>query len=213
MNNRLVVFDLDGTLNKTDLYAVPAHRKALLECGISGITDEFIISTFGARSMDAAPSLLNTNDINICREYISKVSKYESELIKDLAGEFDGITTMLSTLKDKGFEIAVCSNASERYIRMVLDVLNLTRFVDYVQPLLDGLTKNDTLKLLLEKVNPNKAVMVGDRIYDKLAAKHNHIQFIGCLYGFNQSEVADADYPVVCPLDIIDVVQYAMDVN
>ena len=48
VQNKLVVFDLDGTLNRTDLYSVPAHRTAFEELGMFGITDEEIISNFGA---------------------------------------------------------------------------------------------------------------------------------------------------------------------
>ena len=37
VQNKLVVFDLDGTLNRTDLYSVPAHRTAFEELGMFGI--------------------------------------------------------------------------------------------------------------------------------------------------------------------------------
>ena len=45
MVKKLAVFDLDGTLNRTDLYSVPAHLKALGERGINNVTPETIIST------------------------------------------------------------------------------------------------------------------------------------------------------------------------
>lgn len=209
-NNKLVIFDLDGTLNRTELYAVPAHKKALADYGIFNITDEFIISTFGARGMDTAPLLIGSTDESTCKEYLQKASMYERELIADYAGEYEGVTDLLTKLKNKGYQTAVCSNASERYIRMVLDTLKLTHLIDFIQPLLPDLSKNDTLELLLKKIQPEKAIMVGDRIYDKLAAIHNEIPFIGCLYGFNQSEVADADYPVTCVSDIYNSIKYAM---
>ncbi len=206
-NNKLVVFDLDGTLNKTDLYSVPAHKKALAEYGIFDKTDEFIISKIGARGQDAVQGLLNGCDEQTGYEYLKKVSQYEYEFIADYSGEFDGISEMLDKLKSNGYETAVCSNASERYIRMVLNALKLIDKIDYIQPLLPDMTKDDTLCLLLNKVNPEKAAMVGDRIYDKLAAKHNNIPFIGCLYGFEQSEVCDADIPVKSPHDIFNAVE------
>lgn len=206
-NNNLVVFDLDGTLNRTELYAVPAHKKAMADIGIFDKTDELIISTFGARADDSIPLLIDTDDKAICSEYLKRTSQYEREFITEFAGSYDGVTEMLSNLKADGYKTAVCSNASERYITMVLKALDIFEYIDYIQPLLPEMTKNDTLGLLLKKVNPAKAIMVGDRIYDKLAAKHNKIPFIGCMYGFNNSEVADADQPVTCVIDIVKAVE------
>lgn len=207
MNNKLVVFDLDGTLNRTELYAVPAHRKTLAEYNIHNVTDEMIIATFGARAQDSIPLLLNNNDETIINEYLKKSAAYEDEFIQEYAGEFDGVSLMLDQLHEKGYQTAVCSNASERYIRMVLNALHIIDKIDFIQPLLPNLTKNDTLKLLLDKVAPNKAVMIGDRIYDKQAAKANKLPFIGCLYGFDASEVADADVAVTQVCDIINGVE------
>lgn len=207
--NKLVVFDLDGTLNKTELYAVPAHKKALADYNIFDKSDELIISTFGAPGMDAVHLLVNSDDPEIGKQYLKKASQYEQELIEDNCGEYEGVTDMLIKLKENGYHTAVCSNASERYIKMVLNALKIIEHIDFIQPLVENAQKSDTLRMLLNKVNPQHAIMVGDRIYDKIAAKDNNLQFVGCLYGFNQSEVADADFPVLSPRDILNVVNFA----
>ncbi|MEG0693523.1 MAG: HAD family hydrolase, partial [Oscillospiraceae bacterium] len=106
-----------------------------------------------------------------------------------------------------GYLIAVCSNASERYIRMVLNALNIIDKIDYIQPLLPDLIKDDTLRLLLTREKPEKAVMVGDRVFDKNAARANNIPFIGCMYGFENSEVSDADIAIKTPSEINDAVK------
>lgn len=199
---KLVVFDLDGTLNRTELYAVPAHKKALAELNIHDKSDELILSTFGARGEDCVHLLINTPDKDAATAYIKKVSQYESEFITQFAGEFEGTSQMLDLLKQDGYLTAVCSNASERYIRMVLSALNLLDKIDFIQPLLPNLIKDDTLRLLLEREPHSKAVMVGDRVFDKNAAKANDIPFIGCMYGFDNSEVADADVAVTFPCEI-----------
>lgn len=205
-NKKIVVFDLDGTLNKTELYAVPAHKKALADFGIYDKTDEQIIANFGARMQDCIHLLLGECDKETVSSFIKKYSQYEMECINECAGEFDGVTDLLNRLKEDGYILAICSNASERYIKMVLNALNLSNKIDFIQPLLPNMKKSDTLRLLLEKVNPNKAIMVGDRIYDKEAAYANNIPFIGCKYGFNADEVADADVAVNSPSEIYDAV-------
>ena len=114
---------------------------------------------------------------------------------------------MLSQLKADGYDTAICSNSSERYIRMVLEALSISQWIDYIQPLIPDLTKEDTLRLLLEREKPPAAVMVGDRFYDKDAAQANGLPFIGCLYGFCPDEVRDGDAAVESPLDINDAVR------
>lgn len=204
---KLVVFDLDGTLNRTELYAVPAHKMTLAEYNIFDKTDEMIISTFGARAQDCINQLIGECTEEQGNDYFKKYSLHEQQCIQDCAGEFNGITPMLLKLRELGYHTAVCSNASERYIRMVLNALNLIDKIDFIQPLMPNMTKDDTLNILLTKQQPYKAVMVGDRIYDKNAARANSIPFIGCLYGFNSDEVSDADIAVKSPCEIVDAVE------
>ena len=90
---------------------------------------------------------------------------------------------------------------------MVLKALNIYEKIDYIQPLMRNMIKDDTLRILLEKVKPQKAVMVGDRVYDKNAAKANNIPFIGCKYGFKSSEVEDGDAAVDAVCEINNAVE------
>ena len=46
--SKLVVFDVDGTLNQTERYAIAAYRKALEELGRDGFTDEELKQRIGA---------------------------------------------------------------------------------------------------------------------------------------------------------------------
>lgn len=124
-----------------------------------------------------------------------------------MPGSFEGTEKMLKKLKADGYLTAVCSNASERYIRMVLNNLKLIDLIDFIQPLLPNMTKNDTLGILLNEVKPDSAVMVGDRVYDKEAAYANGLKFIGCMYGFNSDEVKDADVAVTCASEINEAVK------
>lgn len=204
---KLIVFDLDGTLNQTNLYAVKAHLLALAEYGITDKSEALIESGFGARAEEYVKLYLGETDKATQRTYLNKVAAYEKQLIGEFGKEFTGTSQALSSLKSDGYELAICSNSSERYITMVLDALNLMQFISYIQPLLPDMTKKDTLRVLLEKVKPQKAVMVGDRIYDKEAAKANHIPFIGCMYGYNKEEVADADEVVTSAAEIYDAVK------
>ena len=98
---------------------------------------------------------------------------------------------------------AVCSNSSVRYISAVLKAIRLDALIDEIQPLdPDSRGKDESLARLLERVQPRKALMVGDTIFDLEAARKNDLPFIGCLYGFRPAEMAAADRKVAAVSEI-----------
>lgn len=195
--DKLVVFDLDGTLNRTDLFAVDAHLTALREYGRTDVWGEQVAATFGAAWQDYMKVLLPDADPATWKAYLARVAELEVIFMKERGAPFAGAEQMLSDLRGYGFRTAVCSNASARYITVVLETLGLMPLIDCIQPLVAGMSKKDTLRLLLARETPAKAVMVGDRCYDLEAARANGIPFIGCLYGFNPEEVKTADKTVL----------------
>lgn len=206
-NKKLVVFDLDGTLNRTELYAVPAHHALLREMGLPDRSDKDIISCFGARAQDCIVRLTGRTDPEFLAEYARRAGKKEQEMIRERADCYKGVRELLFRLRQDGYETAVCSNSYERYIHMVLKALQLEEWIDHIQPLVPELTKNDTLGILLLKTAPAAAVMAGDRIFDFDAARANRVPFIGCLYGFNPQEVEEADEAVHSAAEIYGAVK------
>ena len=202
-----IVFDLDGTLNRTDLVSVAAHQQAEREFGVPVRDAVFIISTFGGRAADTFPLLAPGLEKDGFHAYSARVGEIERERLTQYARFYEGTDRMLSALRQKGWHTAVCSNSSERYISAVLDALHLRASIDALRPLEPGLTKVNTLRLLLAKVRAEQAVMVGDRVYDQEAAQANHVPFIGCLYGFCPDEMRRADCAVNTPLEIVDAAE------
>ncbi len=210
---KLCVFDLDGTLNQTHLFSVPAHLEALREFGITDKTPEEIMGTFGARAAEYVPYLLGDPNIGPAaqRWYLDLVAENENKFIKIYGKPYDGVMESLQNLKRDGYRTAVCSNASQRYIENCLKELELAPLIDEIQPLLPDMTKADTLSLLLERVKPAAAVMVGDRLFDWEAARANSLPFVGCLYGYNPEEVEKSPYTVAHAGDLYRTVKAALE--
>ena len=206
-SKKLVVFDLDGTLNRTDLYSVPSQQKALAEFGVSGISEEDLKGCLGGRPIDYAKRFLPHLTHEDHLHYLERELYWEKIIMQQHSGSFDGIPELLDRLHQAGYRTAVCSNSIEGYIVPVLTALHLLDKIDAIQPLLPGLTKVDTLGILLKKEAPQAAVMVGDRIFDLEAAHGNHIPFIGCLYGYCPSEMADSDRTVTHASQIFQAVE------
>ncbi|MFQ8599159.1 MAG: HAD family hydrolase [Oscillospiraceae bacterium] len=195
--DKLVVFDLDGTLNRTDLFAVDAHLTALREYGRTDVWGELVAATFGAAWQDYMKVLLPDADPATWKAYLARVAELEVIFMKERGAPFAGAEQMLSDLRGYGFALRFApmrrrgiSRRSKRWADAP-DRLHTAACCRHEQ--------KGHLRLLLARETPAKAVMVGDRCYDLEAARANGIPFIGCLYGFNPEEVKTAD-KTVCTL-------------
>ena len=206
-NNRLVVFDLDGTLNKTEIFSIPAHRRLLKELEIDGKTDADIIGFYGTVGSEYIRTFLPDADEETRRLYLKTVDRYEKELMQQLHDTYPGSPEALTELKRLGYRTAVCSNAYISYIDFTLRALGLRDQIDEIQPLIRGMHKEQTLRLLLKKLDPAAAVMVGDRRFDLEAARANQIPFIGCLYGYGASEMETADRVIRSGFELVAAVE------
>ena len=200
---QLIIFDLDGTLNQTELYSVEVHRMVQTEFGWPALSPEAIIATFGAPASEYMSTLLPGSDEETQLAYKRRVAEVEHDYMH-LARSYPGCQELMNQLHQRGYLTAVCSNSSHRYISMVLTAIGLMDKIDYIQPLeTDCKDKAESLKRLLEKVNPQRAAMVGDTMYDCQAARSNHIPFIGCRYGFRPSEMEAVNITVSQPLEVV----------
>lgn len=206
--SKLIVFDLDGTLNRTELFAVEVHRMLQTEFGWPAQSPEEITSVFGAPAEEYMDRLLPGSDKATQQRYLKREAEVEYDYMH-LAAAYEGCQQMLSDLRENGWETAVCSNSSFRYISMILNATGLMHQIDYIQPLEKGMTeKSQSLHALLERVPHSMAVMVGDTAYDCQAAKACGIPFIGCLYGFRPAEMeAEAKHRVNAPGEIFTLAE------
>jgi len=67
------------------------------------------------------------------------------------------------------------------------DVISVTKNAS------NGNDKESLLSGLFEETKPSSAVMVGDRLFDRLAAKGNGILSIGCVCGYTPNKAMLAD--------------------
>lgn len=210
----LAVFDVDGTLNRTEKYAVKAHMETMKHFGAPEniINEHTVLSIFGMRADDYINILLPNCDEQTAMEYHRYAEELEIQYMNQYGCCYDGIEHMLDTLHDLGWTTAVCSNASLRHINHVLEAIKIADKIDVIQHLKRGMDKAGTLGLLLEREHPDLAVMIGDRIYDVKAAQSNGIASIGCLYGFAPHEAEMADYTVAQPIEIIEIAKNLVNI-
>ena len=113
----------------------------------------------------------------------------------------------LEELKEKGYKLAICSNASKWELDVILRKLEVNDYFDVIQGVTEKNNKKYSLEELLLREKPELAVMVGDRSYDKEAARYNQIPFVGCKYGYGKpEELSDCKYSVETALELSGII-------
>ena len=127
--------------------------------------------------------------------------------MKESAKTFEGIHQMLEELKEKGYKLAICSNASKWELDVILRKLEVNDYFDVIQGVTEKNNKKYSLEELLLREKPELAIMVGDRSYDKEAARYNQIPFVGCKYGYGKpEELSDCKYSVETALELSRII-------
>lgn len=103
--------------------------------------------------------------------------------------------------------MAICSNASKWELDVILRKLEVNDYFDVIQGVTEKNNKKYSLEELLLREKPELAVMVGDRSYDKEAARYNQIPFVGCKYGYGKpEELSDCKYSVETALELSGII-------
>ncbi|MVP00874.1 HAD family hydrolase [Paenibacillus lutrae] len=197
-----MLFDLDGTLFKTETLLLPAYHAtfdALREEGVyEGPTppDERVLGGLGMLLEQIWERVLPDSSAEV-RDRANELLTLEQD--KRLAqGEgmlYDDVESTLKALHDEGIRLFVASNGLEDYVKEVIRLKGLA-------PLFTGLysageyrtkSKVDLVKRLLEDHDIQHAWMVGDRSSDVEAGHGNGLRVIGCDYaGFRSDNELDS---------------------
>ncbi len=200
----LVIFDMDGTLLKSENYAVQAIHDALKDLYNNNKIDrelpsqELILGKIGQPSVQFYLDLLDEEHKHLIDELHKGIQDHEEIALKSGKGQlFEGVADTLSYLRENGYRIGLESNCSVRYFNNVIEALDLNQFLDIKRCIgvEEGSTKASIIAQFLQELNSKKAVVVGDRYYDIESGKANDCITIGCLYGYGKEEdFEDADF-------------------
>ncbi len=209
----LVIFDMDGTLLKSDTYAVTAIRNALCDLYEHHHIKkelppaELILGKIGQPSVQFYLDLLDEEHKHLIDELHEGIQDHEEIALKSGKGMlFPGTEETLSYLKQQGYRIGLESNCSVRYFTNVIEALDLDKFLDIKRCIGEGqdLTKSTIIGQFIKELNSRKAAVVGDRYYDVESGKANGCITIGCLYGYGKKEeLEEADFLIDDIRDLI----------
>lgn len=185
---RCILFDLDGTLTDPAegilggvVYAIQKERLPVPdgETLRSFIGPPLIPQFMAVCGVDKATA---TRMLAAYREYFVPKGMFQNRV-------YDGVPTMLKTLREAGFLLAVATSKPEPFATEILRHFGLDTLLDRICGSTLDETRNEKAEVIAYAlaqldVLPADAVMVGDRCYDVEGAAACGLPCVGVLYGF-----------------------------
>lgn len=196
MRYTLIIFDLDGTLLDTSAGALKSIDFTIDILGLAPLSNEVKKSFIGPPIYDSLKNTYGMDDIlaakatAIFRDVYKNNFLYEAEIYK-------GMESVLSSLKNRGYKLAVATYKREDYAVMLIERFNLRRYFDCVKGADNEgiLKKQDIVEMCMAYCGAEKerSVLIGDTHHDAEAAQNIGIDFIGVTYGFGFKDYKDVN--------------------
>ena len=176
-----IFFDWDGTLADSMPLCIEQIRRTLEELNLPPRTNAELARCNGPTYQESVALL----DIPAERaeDYLRTRQRIEMEIVPTWQRLFPGIKELLQALSGQA-ELVVVSNGLRDYLRLSMEVTGTAGFFARVQPLIPGKTKTQALRMVLDQMRPQRAVMVGDRKGDFLAGRDNGLPTVSACYGY-----------------------------
>lgn len=187
---RLAMFDFDGTLADSFGWFAATLREITPRYRLTPLDDAQLQALRGldARSIMQRLGLPWWKLPLLTREMRRRMRG-------DIAGivPFDGVDTLLSSLKSQGVAIAIVTSNSPGNVRAVLGEQTMSQ-VDALEGDISIFGKPARLRKMLERFDcaPRDAVYIGDEIRDAQAAAALGMDFIGVGWGYTRTDALQA---------------------
>jgi phosphoglycolate phosphatase-like HAD superfamily hydrolase len=201
-----LIFDLDGTLFRTETVTIPAVRDVFQGRGIRVPPAGEIRAFFGKPTGDFLNWIRTFSTDSTALE--SAVSRRELDLIPETGELFPGVREVLTALSRQVARMAVCSNGTASYVPRVIEIHGLTSFFDSVRYRGDsGKSKPKMVRELLDRFPDRPGIVIGDREDDIEAAHQNGLHAIAAGYGYGEpTEWVSADAIARTPSQLTELV-------
>lgn len=192
-NKKLIIFDMDGTLVDSSLTIVNAINHVRSKLGLEAMDKELILTQVNNPDLNPAEffyevEAFSTEHETWFSEYYTNNHEKELEL-------YEGITPLLDELKERGYALAISTNAYRGSTLESLGHLNILAYFSSIACYDDvgrGKPAPDMLEKNLEdlKLEAHQAIFVGDSERDLLAANNLKMDYIMINWGFSDYEDA-----------------------
>jgi len=184
--DRLVLFDLDGTLVDSTPGIWASVRVAAAELGLPEPTAAQLTAMIGPPLQDGFALVLGVPLADVPRAVAAYRAHYGGGALLDVA-VYDGVPGLLADLTEAGATLAVATSKPEPFAVRVLEHTGLLSFFDSVHgaPLDGAVRHKDQVVGAALAAHPGgrDPVLVGDRAHDVLGAAAHGLPCIGAGWG------------------------------
>lgn len=198
MNQKLIIFDMDGTLVNSSLTIANAINYVRRNLGFEPMDQTEILRMVNDHTLNPAKTFYHAEAFDADHErWFSEyyTRNHEKELVL-----YDGIKEMLDLLKEEGHALAVATNAYRGSTIESLTHLNVYDHFDAIACYDDvekGKPYPDMLHKILDELDHSndKSLFVGDGPRDEMASKNADIPYIMVDWGFTDHKNAVRTVP------------------
>ena len=216
----LIIFDLDGTLINTIDDLGQACNHALSTCG------------YPTHKIEDYPRLVGNGINKLIERALPEEHRNEKTVMQlraffvpyydehncDLTHPYDGIPTLLETLKQQGHTLAVASNKYQAAAEKIVAKL-FPGIFDVVLGERENVARKPDPQIVWDivemtgregnEVTDKEILYIGDSLVDAETAKAAKLPFVACTWGFCTREqllTAQANHMVDHPLEILRII-------
>ncbi len=208
----LIIFDTDGTITPSLQIVYTAIKRAFAKLGWAvEFSQEDISKFFGMPSASASDGgiykFITPPESHLSwTEVRDKVREEYVGSFRESGETFPKVRETFTTLRKRGYKLALYSNASTQYFETVIDALDIRGYFDYTECVIENnLTKTELVRKIKNKFNNIIAAVVGDRFHDIDAARDTGSLSVGALFGYGGDEPEKADTTIASFDDLLRI--------
>lgn len=215
MAYKAIIWDLDGTLLDTTGDIQEAVNHCLKEYGFPSRSKQEIQSFLGngKKVLIQKATGLDENDSKLEQMVSAYQSLYnKSEHLNTI--DYDGIYTLIATLKQRAYHLAVLSNKEDYLVKQLINHFFPSTF-DWVQGETEGIERkpdpSGVYKLLNElELDSKDCLYIGDSEVDYQTAMNSKLDCVLVSWGFRGRTYLEKLNPLAIldhPLELIDILE------
>jgi len=183
----LIVFDWDGTLMDSEAKIVHCIQGAARDLGIHDPGPEATRHIIGLGLQEAMQTLFPAETPESRQRLIHRYREHFLKLDTTAMPLFPGVPEGLAHLADRGYLLAIATGKARRGLERVLDETGL-RHLFVASRCADEAFSKPHPRMLEDVlsftgVTADRAVMVGDTVYDMQMARHARVAALAVSYG------------------------------
>lgn len=202
-----IIFDLDGTISNPLVGISSSINYALAAYGYDIVAVEDVSPMIGPPLTEIFKHFVGSvaeirlqELVGKYRERYASVGYAENEI-------YEQIPATIAALAAHGYQLGVCTSKRADYATKIVEMFGLRDYFSFIDGGGDGIHKIDQLRDLVSNgLQPESAVMIGDREVDINAAKRNNIASVGVMWGFGghrELQQAGPDHLMKTPADLL----------